>query len=659
MSSLPSYVVSRVLPHVLAIAVAAAGCVGVAFWARAVIEREALTDIGLVLSASGNDWAEVSVDGLSVRLSGVAPDEATRFAALSEAGSVVDASRLIDDMDVAAVAAIAPPEFSIELLKNEDGISLIGLVPLESSPETIVERVRAVSDNAEISDLLESADFAPPPGWEQALSFGIEAIDELPRSKVSITPSQVAITAVAKSPEDRAKLERRLNRDAPAGLRLSLNISAPRPVVAPFTLRFLIDEAGARFDACTADSDEARDAILLAAKEAGLTRETDCVLGLGTPSTRWGEAAVAGIAAVHAFGAGTLTISNADVSLVAPQGTARGDFDRVAGELEAALPPVFSLSAVLPKPPAEEVVGEAAPAEFTATLSPEGQVQLRGRLGDEATRAAVQSFAAAKFGVEKVYPATRLDPAVPPGWPKRVLAALEALHYLNNGAARVTEDEIRISGVTGRQDAQSAMARVLSDKLEDGASFSLDVTYSEALDPLAALPTPEECIALINEAGNKRKITFAPSSTEFERDAVQTIDAIAEILRDCQSVQIEIGGHTDSQGREIMNEQLSQARADAVLNAIMARRVLTSNLTARGYGESKPIASNETEEGREANRRIEFRLAADAAADAAQEAGSPGDEAAGDEETPADDAAAEGEATEGEAGGGTDAEATE
>jgi OOP family OmpA-OmpF porin len=71
---------------------------------------------------------------------------------------------------------------------------------------------------------------------------------------------------------------------------------------------------------------------------------------------------------------------------------------------------------------------------------------------------------------------------------------------------------------------------------------------------------------------------------------------------------MEIGGHTDSQGRESMNERLSQQRADAVLNAIMARRVLTSNLSAKGYGESRPIADNGTEDGREANRRIEFRL---------------------------------------------------
>jgi len=602
---------SVALPHVLAIIIAAAGCVGVAFWAKSLVESQATTELNLVLSQSGHDWTEIAVDGLSVTLSGTAPDEATRFAALSTAGSVVDASRIIDDMSVAAVAAIPAPDFSIEVLKNEDGISLIGVVPLESDAATIIERVRAVSDDAEISDLLESADFAPPEGWERTLTFGIQAIEALPRSKVSITPSVVAITAVSDSAEAKRKLERQLNRDAPAGLALNLNISAPRPVVAPFTLRFLIDDAGARFDACTADSDQARTAILVAAAEAGMVQSAECVLGLGTPSTRWGEAAVAAIAAVGELGSGTVTLSNADVSLLATQGTPRSLFDKVAGDLEAALPPVFSLNAVLPNPPEQDSQGDLAPPEFTATRSPEGQVQLRGRLGDDATRAAVQNFAAAQFGVDKVHGAMRVNGDVPPGWPNRVLVALQALHNLHNGVVTVTAESIDISGVTGQADAQSDIARILSDRLETGARFNLDITYSEDLDPLAAIPTPEECIQLINAAGNTQKITFAPSSTDFENEAVKTIDAIAEILRDCQSVRIEIGGHTDSQGREVMNEQLSQARADAVLNAIMARRVLVSNLTAKGYGESQPIADNGTEAGREANRRIEFRLVVD------------------------------------------------
>lgn len=599
---------SQILPHVLAILVAGAGCVGVAIWAKSLVESIAVRELNLTLGQSGHDWVGVTVDGLSVTLTGTADTEAVRFAALSVANTVVDASRVIDDMNVKAAAAIEAPDFSIEVLKNDDGISLIGLVPLESDPETIVQRVRSLASNARITDLLESADFAPPPGWERALAFGLNALETLPRSKVSITPERVAITAVAKDADDKRKIERRLDRDAPAGLGLDLQITAPRPVIAPFTIRFLLDGDGARFDACSADSEAAREAILTAAIAAGLAGEVRCDLGLGTPSTRWGDAAVAGIAALAEIGGGTLTISNADVSIVGLEGTPQRQFDRAMGELEGTLPPVFSLTAVLPKLEAENSDSGAEPPEFLATRSPEGQVQLRGLLGDEATRAAVESYAAAAFGVGNVLPATRIDANVPQGWAMRVLAALEGLSYMANGSATVTATKISIVGQTGIESARSDIARILSSKLEDGAAFDLDVTYSEALDPLAALPTAEECVELINVAGNKRKITFAPSSSDIEQDAMATIDAIADILRDCQSVQIEISGHTDSQGREIMNEQLSQARADAVLNAIMARRVLTSNLSAKGYGESEPIADNGTEAGREANRRIEFRL---------------------------------------------------
>ena len=71
---------------------------------------------------------------------------------------------------------------------------------------------------------------------------------------------------------------------------------------------------------------------------------------------------------------------------------------------------------------------------------------------------------------------------------------------------------------------------------------------------------------------------------------------------------MEIGGHTDSQGRKAMNLNLSQLRADAVKTALLSRKVLVKKLVPVGYGETLPIADNQTEEGREINRRIEFKL---------------------------------------------------
>ncbi|MBZ0123296.1 MAG: OmpA family protein, partial [Roseovarius sp.] len=172
----------------------------------------------------------------------------------------------------------------------------------------------------------------------------------------------------------------------------------------------------------------------------------------------------------------------------------------------------------------------------------------------------------------------------------------------------VSPDEVSVAGSTGEADAGNAISGILSERLGKGARFSIDVEYVEALDPVASLPTPAECEARIAAVQADRKIAFEPGSANIDLGGSDIMDDIAEILRECGEITLEIGGHTDSQGREVMNQQLSLSRAETVLNELRMRRVLTGSITAVGYGESRPIADNDTEEGREANRRIEFRV---------------------------------------------------
>ena len=291
--------------------------------------------------------------------------------------------------------------------------------------------------------------------------------------------------------------------------------------------------------------------------------------------------------------------------MIAIEGTEQAVFDRVVGELEAALPEVFALHAVLPVP---ETGQNQGPPEFTATLSPEGLVQLRGRLSDENLRSVADSYAQARFGSAKVYTAARIVSDLPPNWPLRVLTGLEALSFLSNGYVTVTPDSIQIQGNTGKPDANAAIASLLAEKLGAAEDFKIDVTYQKKLDPVASAPTPDECEAEIKAIITVAKIDFEPGSSQMNAAALETMDDIAEVLKKCGDMKIEIQGHTDSQGREEMNEQLSQARAQSVLDELRARRVLTSSFSAKGYGETLPIADNGTEEGRETNRRIEFKL---------------------------------------------------
>ncbi len=634
--------ISSYLPAAAALTMAALLAITVAAFAAGQIERNAYRQVSRVLLADGQEWAEVRVDGLQVTLSGTAPDEATRFRALKLAGTIVDGTRVIDLMEVDPGEAVAPPRFSIEILRNDAGISLIGLVPGAMDREAVASSIAEMAGGAGVTDLLEAADYPVPKGWADALGYGLYALAELPRSKISVAADRVEITAISGSVAEKRRLEAELARRAPDTLSLVLDISAPRPVITPFTLRFLIDERGGRFDACSAHTEDGRAKILAAAAAAGLQGKAECTLGLGVPSPRWPDAVTAGIAAVAELGGGSVTFSDADVSLVALPTTDQSLFDRVVGELEAALPDVFSLDAVKPEPVVIDGTGEGSGTpEFIATKSPEGLLQLRGRVTDERLRNAVEGFARARFGGADVQGAMRLDEALPRGWAARVFAGLESLSLLSNGSLVVQPDFLVIRGATGIENARAEISRILSGQLGQAENFAIEVTYREALDPTAALPTPGECVDAIDAILAARKITFEPGSADIDSEALGTVDRIAEVLDDCSEVRMEIAGHTDSQGRETMNLGLSQRRAEAVLAALQARRVLTSNLFPKGYGEAVPIADNGTEEGREANRRIEFTLIADEPAGEGDAPGEDGGDGEAEAAAPDDDAGTE------------------
>ncbi len=602
----------RPAPNLIAtVAILLAGALAFlsANWAANLIERRAAAEVWRALSLDGIDWAMVEADGLQVRLQGTAPTEAARFHAITVAGTIIDAERLIDEVEIPPAKPIAPPRFSLELLRNDSGISMIGLIPAQSERDKISAAVQGAAGQTDVTDMLETADYSAPDGWQRALDFGLKAVARLPRSKISIAADKVSITAISDSPAEKKKLEAALAKDRPKGLNVAIDISAPRPVITPFTLRFVIDADGPRFDACSADTEDARSRILAAAERAGMAQPAQCSIGLGVPSPNWAKAVETGIQTLTDLGGGTLTFSDADVTLIALETTPQGTFDTEVGELEADLPGVFSLHAVLPEPVKIDGTGEGdGPPEFVATRSPEGQVQLRGRVPDQLVRTATESYARSRFGFASVYGAMRLDETLPDGWPLRVLAALEGLSHLNNGSVVVQPSYVELRGQTGDAGANAEIARLFGEKLGDAQNFDIDVTYVEALDPIAGLPTPEECVASVNAILAEQKITFAPGSTTVEGDALKVVDRIAEALKECGDVQIEIGGHTDSQGREEMNQQLSQQRAQAVLNALLSRRIRTANLSAKGYGETVPLADNKTEDGREANRRIEFKL---------------------------------------------------
>ena len=600
----------RIIPVILsALAFAAAG-VGAYFAAGLTvswIENSSATAVEKRLALEGFDWASVQTDGLKVVLEGEAASEALRFKALAAAGQIVEAARVIDNFTITDSRPPVAPKFSVEILRNGKSISLIGLVPTKADNANFKDRVARIAGDLPVADFLETADYPVPDAWSSVISYGLLALERLEHSKISIGETQVTIEAIGESEAQKSKLLEELTRRTPADITSKIGISAPRPVITPFTLRFRITADGASFDACSADSPEAAVQILAAAKAAGLAEEATCRQGLGVPSPLWSKAATQAIAALTKLGGGSVTLSDADVTLTAPAGTDPTLFDTITSRLDGDLPEVLALNPILLVAP-ETPEDDAAIPEMVATLSPEGQVQIRGPVISPRAQRTLQTFAYAVFGSEDVYLSTKLQDNLPEGWMVRSLASLAGLSKLNSGIATVSPNAIDITGLTGRRSAKTDIAQILIDRLGDGAEFELEVTYLEELDPLARMLNGTECVAEITDLASQNKIKFEPGSATLDGDSRDTVQAIAEVFERCLEAPIEIGGHTDSQGREEMNLNLSKGRAEAVLTALRGARVKLKSLTAEGYGETQPIADNGTAEGREANRRIEFRL---------------------------------------------------
>ena len=110
------------------------------------VEQRSVLAVQETLLDQGHEWASVLGDGLQVILEGEAPTEAVRFRAISAAGGQVDASRVIDNLSVRDSAKIVAPEFAIEILRNNAGVSLIGLIPASTDREVLTNRIQNIAD---------------------------------------------------------------------------------------------------------------------------------------------------------------------------------------------------------------------------------------------------------------------------------------------------------------------------------------------------------------------------------------------------------------------------------------------------------------------------------------------------------------------------------
>ncbi|WP_306253971.1 OmpA family protein [Parvularcula sp. IMCC14364] len=270
----------------------------------------------------------------------------------------------------------------------------------------------------------------------------------------------------------------------------------------------------------------------------------------------------------------------------------------------------------------------ATPFTFVADANGNGGVVLRGFVPSEEIRTQLVARA------QELFPGGVTDELViargaPEGnWAQAALAHLDGLSKLRSGYVRASGADFTLNGMAADSDLKARAETDLNrtgDAFNSNAEITLVVAPEPVLEPIPE-PAPAEmvseplaatddaadlCQATLNDMMRDNTVQFQSGSAVILPESRPLLDAVAETLARCQNFRIEIAGHTDSTGSTSGNAQLSDSRAQAVRNYMADNGVPVSRIEAQGYGESRPVAPNETAAGRAQNRRIEFTILRD------------------------------------------------
>lgn len=196
---------------------------------------------------------------------------------------------------------------------------------------------------------------------------------------------------------------------------------------------------------------------------------------------------------------------------------------------------------------------------------------------------------------------------LPSNWAQTLATAATVLKEMSDGNAVLSDGQLRVNGTVQDRSQEQTVRRALAQLTPSDFSWQAEFRYAEddgPVEPVSAFA----CNANLANFMRSRKVVFERSSSALSFESFELLDQVAVILSRCPSVRVEVAGFTDSRGSLALNERISRERAEVVRQYLIDQGLNGSRILANGYGPRRPIASNDTSEGRALNRRIEFNV---------------------------------------------------
>ncbi|MGH1470770.1 MAG: OmpA family protein [Cellvibrionaceae bacterium] len=199
----------------------------------------------------------------------------------------------------------------------------------------------------------------------------------------------------------------------------------------------------------------------------------------------------------------------------------------------------------------------------------------------------------------------------PDQWLFVMKSLLNNMQTFTRGNAVLLNHSIAVSGEVDTQEKSDLAVSSLKKAL--GEDFQLNpiikVIRSRLISEAEKVQQQAiNCQKEFEDILSSGEIKFKTNSDDIQIESFSLLDTLVDVAEKCPEALVEVAGHTDSQGAEIYNQQLSERRARSVADYLVAKGIESKRLSSAGYGELQPIADNMTADGRAKNRRIELTV---------------------------------------------------